>query len=111
MIRRAFRMRVDPGQEQEYTRRHSPIWSELEQTLIDHGVATYSIFLDPITSDLFAYVEFEDEARWRQVASTETCRRWWRHMGDIMPSEGDGSPVSRDLPEVFHLGARPRSEL
>ena len=40
-------MSVDPGKEQEYERRHRPIWQELEATLIRHGVRTYSIFLDP----------------------------------------------------------------
>ena len=33
MIRRAFRMSVNPGEEAEYERRHRPIWLELEQTL------------------------------------------------------------------------------
>jgi len=31
------------------------------------------------------------------------CGRWWRYMGDVMPSNPDSSPVSRDLREVFHL--------
>ena len=64
---------------------------------------TYSIFLDPETRDLFGYVEFDSEERWRQVASTEVCRRWWRHMRALMPSNPDDSPISRDLREVFHI--------
>ena len=103
MIRRAFRMSVNPGQASEYERRHTPIWEELEQTLLDHGVSTYSIFLDPATNDLFAYVEFENEARWAQVAATDVCRRWWAFMRDVMPSNSDNSPVAETLSEVFHL--------
>ena len=38
-------MSVHPGSEAEYEARHSPIWSELEETLKDYGVSTYSIFL------------------------------------------------------------------
>jgi L-rhamnose mutarotase len=105
VIRRAFRMSIHPGQAKEYERRHNPIWPELEQTLLEHGVSTYSIFLDPETRDLFAYVEVEDEARWEQIASTDICRRWWGHMREIMPSREDASPVSRGLREVFHLAA------
>ena len=56
VIRKAFRMKVDPGHGDEYARRHGPIWEELEATLIQHGVRTYSIYLDPDTSDLFGYV-------------------------------------------------------
>jgi len=104
MIRRAFRMSIHAGQAAEYERRHSPIWAELEATLRAHGVETYTIFLDDASGDLFAYVEFENEARWTAVADTDVCRRWWRHMREIMPSRDDDSPISRDLREVFHLG-------
>lgn len=103
MIRRAFRMSVHPGHEQEYARRHQPIWRELEETLLAHGVITYSIYLDRATSDLFGYVEFDSEERWAAVAATDVCRRWWRHMRDLMPSHADDSPISRPLDEVFHL--------
>jgi L-rhamnose mutarotase len=103
MVRRAFRMSVNSGQEAEYARRHQPIWRELEETLLAHGVRTYSIYLDAGTSDLFAYVEFEDEARWAAVAGTEVCQRWWRHMRDLMPSNPDNSPINHSLDEVFHI--------
>jgi L-rhamnose mutarotase len=100
-------MRVQAGAADEYERRHQPIWKELEDTLLAHGVITYSIYLDPETGDLFSYVEIEDEARWAAVASTDVCRRWWRRMRDIMPANPDDSPVSRDLREVFHVEGEP----
>ncbi len=96
-------MSVHPGQGAEYARRHQPIWQELEQTLLAHGVRSYSIYLDADTNDLFAYVEFDNEDRWKAVAATDVCRRWWRHMDDVMPSNADGSPVASELREVFHL--------
>jgi len=105
VIRRAFRMSVHPAHQSEYRRRHNPIWQELEQTLVRHGVRSYSIYLDPATNDLFAYAEIESEERWRAIASTEVCQRWWQHMREIMPSNPDGSPVASDLTEVFHIEA------
>ena len=97
-------MSVHAGRAAEYARRHQPIWPELEEMLLAHGVRAYTIFIDAATNDLFAYVEFESEARWKAVADTDVCRRWWRHMREIMPSGDDDSPVSQDLREVFHLG-------
>ena len=103
MPRKAFRMSVNKEQEREYERRHNPIWQELAATLVAHGVVSYSIFLDPQSGDLFAYVEVESEERWQAIAATNVCRRWWHHMREIMPSNADDSPVSRPLVEVFHL--------
>jgi L-rhamnose mutarotase len=103
VIRKAFKLSVHPGRHDEYERRHDPIWPELEQVLRAHGVRSYSIFLDPATHELFAYAEIESEARWQAIAATDVCRRWWRHMSEIMPSNPDGSPASCDLREVFHL--------
>lgn len=106
MIRKAFRMWVHPDARQEYERRHNTIWRELEETLIAHGVRSYSIYLDPTEGDLFAYAEVDSEEQWAAIASTEICRRWWRHMRELMPTNPDSSPVSRDLREVFHLERR-----
>ena len=103
MVRKAFRMAVHPGQFEEYERRHNPIWPELKELLQAHGVLDYSIFLDPADGSLFGYVEIEDDARWTAIADTEVCRRWWTSMKELMPSNSDHSPVSRDLREVFHF--------
>lgn len=103
MIRKAFVMSVNAGAEAEYARRHQPIWDDLAAVLKAHGAHNYSIFLDPATRQLFGYVEVEDQARWNAIARTEVCQRWWKHMGDIMPSNPDHSPVARGLNEVFHL--------
>ena len=103
MIRKAFTMQVHPDRHDEYQRRHSPIWPELEQTLKAHGVHHYSIFLNAETNLLFGYVEIESEERWAAIASTDVCRRWWAFMGDIMPANPDNSPVSVELTPVFYL--------
>ena len=103
MIRKAFRMKVNEGAEAEYERRHRPIWKDLEEALLDHGVITYSIFLDPESHDLFGYVEVASIDLWARIAATDVCRRWWRHMRDVMPANEDDSPVSRELREVFHM--------
>lgn len=96
-------MSVDPASHAEYELRHRPIWAELEAVLKDNGVSNYSIYLDEQTSQLFGYAEIESEDRWKAIAATDECKRWWAFMRDIMPSNADNSPVSRELKEVFHL--------
>jgi L-rhamnose mutarotase len=103
MIRKAFKMHVNPDAHAEYERRHNPIWADLEQVLKAHGAHHYSIFLDAGTHTLFAYVEIEDQARWDAVAATPECQRWWAYMKDVMPSNPDNSPVSTELRPVFYL--------
>jgi L-rhamnose mutarotase len=103
MMRKAFVMSVHAGSEAEYARRHQPIWPELQRVLKMHGVRNYSIFLQPETRQLFAYVEFADEAQWAAIASTPECHRWWRHMAELMPHHVDSSPIAVEAREVFHL--------
>jgi L-rhamnose mutarotase len=84
MIRKAFSMTLKPGNQDEYQRRHQPIWPELRKVLKEHGVSEYSIYLNRGTGQLFAYVEVESEESWQQIAQNGECRRWWAYMKDLM---------------------------
>ena len=103
MIRKAFLMKLKPGCREEYERRHTPIWPELQKVLKEHGVHNYSIFLERDTNRLFGYAEIESEELWRQIASTEVCRRWWAHLKELMETNSDNNPVKAELEEVFRL--------
>jgi L-rhamnose mutarotase len=103
MIRKAFVMSVNAGQEKEYEKRHNPVWPEMQKLLKEHGVHNYSIFIHPQTRQLFGYVEIENEKQWDAIAGTPICKKWWAFMKDVMPSNADNSPVSVDIQEVFHL--------
>ena len=103
MIRKAFVMAVHEDARAEYEHRHNPIWADLEETLRAQGAHNYSIFLHPDTNQLFAYVEVESEERWNAIAQTEVCKRWWASMKDLMPSNPDNSPQSKELTCVFHM--------
>ena len=97
-------MTLNPGAWIEYEKRHNPIWPELQEVLKSHGVHNYSIYLDRGSNRrLFAYVEIESEERWREIAQTEQCQRWWAHMKDLMLTNPDNSPSATELDEVFHL--------
>jgi len=103
MIRKSFVLNVYPGQEDEYARRHQPIWDDLATVLKEHGVHNYSIFLHPGTRQLFGYVELEDEARWAAIARTESASAGGNSWAtSCRPTRTAARPVAT-LVEVFHL--------
>ncbi|WP_339879431.1 L-rhamnose mutarotase [uncultured Algoriphagus sp.] len=99
----AFRMKLIPGFEEEYERRHREIWPELVTLLKDTGIIDYQIFLDRETSYLFAYQVIDGNANSQDLGSTEIVKRWWKYMADIMETNPDNSPISVALPNVFEL--------
>jgi L-rhamnose mutarotase len=102
MIRKACVMKVFPHCHEEYKRRHTEIWPEMVKMLKDHGTHHYSIHLDPNTNMLFAYLEIDDEEKWRKSAETEICQKWWDYMKDVMETNPDNSPIMVNLQEVFY---------
>ena len=100
---KGFKMKLYPGMEAEYERRHILLWPEMKDMIHEHGGKNYSIFLDRDTLTLFGYIEIEDEARWSASADTAINRKWWDYMADIMETNLDNSPVCIDLHPVFHL--------
>ena len=103
MIKKAFRMKVYPDQHAEYEKRHKELWPEMRQMLKEHGVKSYSIFLDKETSVLFAYAEIESEELWNQIAMTDINQKWWEFMESVMETNLDKSPISQVLKQVFDL--------
>ena len=100
---KGFKMKLYPGMEAEYERRHNLLWPEMKDMIHEHGGKNYSIFLDRDTLTLFGYIEIEDEARWSASADTAINRKWWDYMADIMETNPDNSPVSIPLPELFYM--------
>ena len=103
MKRVAFKMQLNPGQKEEYKKRHDEIWPELKKLLKDAGVSEYSIFLDEETNTLFAFQKVSGEGGSQDLGKTEIVQKWWRFMTDIMKSNLDNSPFTRELEEVFYL--------
>jgi L-rhamnose mutarotase len=103
MQKHAFKMLLNPGMANEYRRRHDAIWPELVTLLKDAGVSDYSIHLDPETDTLFAVLWRRDDHRMDDLPSHPVMQRWWVHMGDIMATNADGSPLVMPLIPMFHL--------
>ena len=103
MNRVAFKMKLIPGNEAEYQKRHDEIWPELTVLLKQAGISEYSIFLDEETNSLFGFLKAEDQSLLDSLPTRTIMKKWWAHMSDIMETNLDHSPVSSPLKEVFYL--------
>lgn len=103
MKRLAFKMHLNPGQKEEYKKRHNEIWPELQKLLKDAGVSEYSIFLDEETNTLFAFQKVSGQGGSQDLALNPIVKKWWDFMADIMKVNADNSPVSVALEEVFYM--------
>jgi len=63
-----FSMRLLPGSEAEYRRRHAAVWPDLLADLRSAGARNYSIFLRG--DDLFAYLEVDDFTAFTEAMAT-----------------------------------------
>lgn len=99
----AFKMKLLPGFEEEYEKRHGEIWPELVDLLQESGIKDYSIFLDKETSTLFAVQQVKGTGSSQSLGNREIVRKWWDYMADIMETNPDNSPVSVSLKNVFTL--------
>lgn len=99
----AFKMKLFPGKEAEYKKRHDEIWPELATLLHEAGVSDYSIHLDTETNILFGVLTRPKAHRMAALPEHPVMKKWWAHMADIMESNPDNSPVAKDLVTVFHL--------
>ncbi len=96
-------MKLKPGCEVEYEKRHRAIWPELVELLKATGVSEYSIFWDKETNLLFAVQEQGGESGSQDLGTNPVVKKWWDYMADIMEVNPDNSPVSIPMKEVFYM--------
>ena len=103
MERIGFTMRLLPGQEAEYRRRHAAVWPEMLEALRAAGARDYSIFIRG--ADLFAYLEVDDFAAFRSaMAAAPVNDRWQAEMAALIdPLTDPETGFHERLEEIFHL--------
>lgn len=99
----AFTMKLKPGNEAEYKRRHDEIWPELSAALTEAGIRDYSIFLDRSSGTLFGVQKRLEGHTSDQLPTLPVMQRWWAYMADLMETNPDNSPVAVRLEPVFHM--------
>ncbi len=103
MVITAFKMKLKPGFEEEYKKRHDEIWPELSKAISEAGIYDYSIFLDKETLTLFAVHKTSGSNSADKLGDLPIVRKWWDYMADIMEVNPDNSPAAVPLKQVFRM--------
>ena len=103
MEKYALKMRLNPGMEEEYRKRHDEIWPELVALLRTAGVWDYSIHLDRETGILFGVLWRDAGHQMDDLPQHPIMQKWWAHMADLMEVAEDNAPVAVPLVPLFHM--------
>jgi L-rhamnose mutarotase len=76
----AFKMKLRPGMEAEYKKRHDEIFPELPALLKGSGISDYSIHLDKETNTLFGVLWRREDHTMGDLPHHPVMKRWWAHM-------------------------------
>lgn len=102
MERIAFVMKVKPGYEEEYMRRHTQVSPALLELFKTVGICHYSIFMDG--NQLFACLESEDYQAARERMKKEPAyNEWQEFMKPLMLEVGENHSTSKFIKEVFYF--------
>ena len=107
MQRALFYLRIFPGTEAEYDRRHAAIWPELADEIRESGLRNMSGFRRG--TDVWYYQEAEPDRRtaFDVHGPKPHNQRWGRYFRDVIAeiTAPDGGLIWHD--EVFHAGGVP----
>ena len=103
MERVGFTMKLLPGAEAEYRRRHAAVWPEMLDALRAAGCRDYSIYQRD--EDLFGCFEVDDFGRFRAMMDASSVNARWQADMDrlIDPLIDPATGFHQRLVEVFHL--------
>ena len=99
----AFTMKLRPGNEAEYRKRHDEVWPELSEVIREAGISDYSIFLDEKSLTLFAVQKQSDPNKPNELPNHPIVKKWWKSMAPLMEVNPDNSPICGELKQVFFL--------
>lgn len=107
MERICFYLRIFPGTEVEYDRRHAEIWPELVEEIRESGIHNFSGFRRG--TDVWYYAECEPDAAtaFAVHGPKPANQRWNRYFRDVIAQITTDAGELIRLDEVFHTNAGP----
>lgn len=93
-------MKLKPGKEISYKKKHDNIWPEMLELMKKEGTINFSIYRHGLL--LFAYQE-------KNSVTSESNKidpivfKWWKMMSPLMETNSDYSPVTESMEEMFYF--------
>jgi len=99
-MRQAWVMKLKPGNEAIYKKKHDALWPEMQEMMKRDGIRNYSIYRHGLL--LFAYLERDTPATdGGKPGPDSIVWKWWKWMEPHMETNPDTSPVIEPVEEMF----------
>jgi L-rhamnose mutarotase len=94
-------LKLKPGCEAEYIKRHDELWPEMAEAMRNAGVNMIIYRNDNL---LFLFATAPDQEAWNELDRDPVTPRWDKFMSDILASDEQGRPIVENLPRMFAFG-------
>ena len=95
--RRAWVMKLKPGNEKLYKTKHDNIWPEMLDLMKKQGTNNFSIY----RYGLLLFVYQERDVTIPEEKIDPLVWKWWKMMAPLMETNLDYSPVTESLETMF----------
>ena len=94
-------LKLKPGCEQEYKRRHDELWPEMAEAMQRAGVSM-AIYLHE--NLIFVFATARDQRSWEALDRDPVTPRWDKYMSDILIDDEHGKTFIKNLKQMFAFG-------
>ena len=94
-------LKLKPGCEQEYKKRHDELWPEMADAMHKAGV---SMAIYRHENLLFIFATATDQQSWDELDRDPVTPRWDKYMSDVLEDDEHGKTFIKNLQQVFAFG-------
>jgi L-rhamnose mutarotase len=94
-------LKLRPGCEQEYKRRHDELWPEMHDAMRRAGVNMVIYLHENL---LFLYATAPNQHSWDELERDPVTPRWDKYMSDVLEDDANGKTFIKDLRQMFAFG-------
>jgi L-rhamnose mutarotase len=94
-------LKLKPGAEQEYKKRHDELWPDMDIAMRKAGVSMVIYLHENL---LFLYARAPDQHTWDELDRDPVTPRWDKYMSDVLESDEQGKTLVKNLSQMFAFG-------